>query len=111
MKGWIEVFDKVYVTGDCHGSYTRFENIYDASIHSAMICLGDFGINFYLNKSDQKMKKWLSEKYPNMFFYLVRGNHEQRPQLVEGIEETWDTEVEGPIYWQPEYPNIRYFMD
>ena len=104
-------FQKVYITGDCHGNYTRFENVYDASIHSAMICLGDFGINFYLNNNDQKMKKWLSEKYNNMVFYIVRGNHEQRPQLIKGMQEMYDSDVEGPIYWEPDYPNIRYFMD
>lgn len=106
-------FDRVMITGDCHGAYTRFEKIENdyGNEDIAMICLGDFGINFYLNKSDQKMKKWLSEKYPNITFYLVRGNHEQRPQLVSGMEEMYDDRVDGPIYWEPQYPNIRYFMD
>lgn len=106
-------FDKIMITGDCHGAYTRFEKIENdyGNEDIAMICLGDFSINFYLNKSDQKMKKWLGEKYPNITFYLVRGNHEQRPQLVSGMEEMYDDRVDGPIYWEPQYPNIRYFMD
>lgn len=106
-------FNKVMITGDCHGTYTRFEKIKNdyGNEDIAMICLGDFSINFYLNKSDQKMKKWLCEKYPNITFYLVRGNHEQRPQLIPGMEEIYDDRVNGPIYWEPQYPNIRYFFD
>lgn len=44
-------------------------------------------------------------------FYCVRGNHEARPQDIKDMEILHDDNVQGPVYWQPEYPNIRYLMD
>ena len=76
-----------------------------------IIILGDAGLNFWLCKRDDVLKKRLHEKYPRLQLYCVRGNHEQRPELVDGMEEVWDDEAKGRILWQPKYPNIRYFRD
>ena len=76
-----------------------------------MIVLGDFGINFYLNKTDYKKKKELCANYPNITFYCVRGNHEARPQDIPGMTKQFDENVHGVVYLEPEFPNIRYFLD
>ena len=47
------------VTGDFHGRLDRFINlhlVYNPT-ETAIICLGDCGFNFYLNKKDQKLKQ------------------------------------------------------
>ena len=101
-----------YCTGDCHNHFERFDNFYETiTTPVGMICLGDFGVNYYLNKQDKKNKDELYSKYPLVTFYCVRGNHEARPQDVKGMEEIYDENVHGMIYYEPQYPNIKYFKD
>ena len=103
---------KWYITGDCHGTFTKFHNIpkEDFNENTAIICLGDFGINFWLNNKDIRAKKELSKNYP-FTFYCVRGNHEARPQDVEGMNNIYDENVQGVVYLEEEFPLIRYFLD
>ena len=101
---------KFMVTGDCHSVFTRFANL-PKEEEIGMIVLGDFGINFYLNKTDYKKKKELCANYPNITFYCVRGNHEARPQDIPGMIKQPDENVHGVVYLEPEFPNIRYFLD
>ena len=104
---------KWYITGDCHGNFLRFENLpeYKTDKRANIICLGDFGINYYLNKTDAKNKKWFCEKYPNFIFYCLRGNHEARPTQIRDIEYRFDKEVDNYIYVEPKFSNIRYLID
>lgn len=104
---------KFYITGDCHGTFTRFSNIPEANteVPVGIICLGDFGVNFYLNKSDDKNKKWLCEKYPNFTFYVLRGNHEARPTILSDIEYVFDAMVGMYVWYEAKYPNIHYLYD
>ena len=101
---------KWMVTGDTHGTFTRFANLPEEE-EIGMIVLGDFGINFYLNKTDIRKKKEICANYPNITFYCVRGNHEARPQDIPGMTKQFDENVHGTVYYEPEYPNIRYFLD
>lgn len=99
---------KFLITGDIHGNPARFEHgDYDAD--TAIIILGDAGCNYYLDKRDKELK----EKLNNIGcrFYLVRGNHEARPEDVQGIKLEYDDEVQGFVYVEPAFPNIRYFKD
>ena len=41
----------------------------------------------------------------------MRGNHEERPNLIPNMNIKWDDNVNGPIYYQNNYPNICYFLD
>lgn len=76
---------------------------------TAVIVLGDLGINFWLNRTDQKKKEFIeAQKY---YIYAVRGNHECRPQHLENIEYIFDDNVDGWVMYEPEYPHIRYFLD
>ena len=100
-----------YVTGDFHGHWENF-SIRLAKCEGenpALIVLGDAGFNFYLNKTDKKLKQRVCAS--GVEVYCVRGNHEQRPELVEGMILAFDPEVDNTVYYQPEFPNIKYFRD
>ena len=104
IKNWL-------VTGDTHGNMNQLINqLLDYKREeTAIIILGDFGINFWLNKTDQKKKEFVeAQKY---YIYVVRGNHECRPQHLENMRLIWDDEVNGNVYMEEDYPHIRYFMD
>lgn len=104
MKTW-------YVTGDFHGHWENFAIRLTKceGENPALIVLGDAGFNFYLNKTDKKLKQKVCAS--GIEVYCVRGNHEQRPELVEGMILAFDPEVDNTVYYEPEYPNIKYFRD
>ena len=56
------------------------------------------------------MKNFLSKRY-KFKIYCVRGNHEARPTDVPGMKLVYDEDVEGKVYMQDKWPNIRYFKD
>ena len=76
---------------------------------TALIILGDAGINFYLNKTDLKNKKIINNQ--GFTLYCVRGNHEERPENLGYIEHWYDENVKGYVMYEPDYPNIKYFED
>lgn len=99
-------------TGDTHGSLKRFyPSVFtvEDSKSTAIIVLGDFGANYYLNHRDIELKRAAARM--SFTFYLVRGNHEARPQDVAGMELIYDEDVKGKVYYESAYPNIRYFLD
>ena len=101
------------LTGDCHGEFTRFKN-YDKEVqqdeNTAVIILGDAGLNWTLDEHDSQMKNFLSKRY-KFRIYCVRGNHEARPADVPGMKLVYDEDVGGEVYMQEKWPNIRYFKD
>lgn len=108
IKRWI-------ITGDTHG---RVSDRIDKIVHNmndlvveetAVIILGDAGLNYYLNKTDLKQKR-LSSSF-GIRIYCVRGNHEQRPQNVQGMKLVYDEDVAGEVYIEDDLPLIRYFVD
>lgn len=106
IKNWL-------ITGDTHGRTNSRLHEIDTSKYipeeTAIIILGDAGINFYLNKTDRKNKEFINKS--GFHVYAVRGNHEQRPQNIPGMERDWDMLVSGPVYYEPDFPRIRYFVD
>ena len=104
---------KWILTGDTHGQVDmRLGNIarnmeYEKE-QTAVIILGDAGVNFYCNKSEMKKKAQLSKW--GMRVYCVRGNPEERPENLD-YEVAWDEDVQGNVYMDPDNANIRYFMD
>ena len=101
------------LTGDTHGDFSRFKN-YDKDIqkdaNTAVIILGDAALNWTLTEQDNLMKNYLAKHY-NFRIYCVRGNHEARPQDVPGMKLVYDEDVDGEVYLQDEWPNIRCFKD
>lgn len=108
IKKWI-------ITGDTHGLLDqRISQIahYTENLvpeETAVIILGDAGLNYYLNKTDRKGKERASAF--GIRVYCVRGNHEQRPQKVHGMKLADDADVGGKVYMEEDFPLIRYFMD
>jgi 3-oxoacid CoA-transferase subunit A len=105
IKRWL-------IRGDTHGRFGWMDNgaltMYKPE-ETAIIILGDAGFNFFLNEQDDRLKKEVNDR--GFRFYCVRGNHEARPQDVDGMKATFDAAVDGWVYLQEEYPNIRYFFD
>ena len=103
-----------YVTGDTHSDFSRFYKLNNAVPEDEMwgvIILGDCGLNFWLNKRDQKNKYRICDKYPKLKFFCVRGNHEARPEDIEDMKEIFDEDMWNWVYYEPQYPNIRYLKD
>ena len=108
IKNWI-------ITGDTHGKVERrlyqiacsMENL--NPVETAVIILGDAGLNYYLNRTDRKEKERCATY--GFRIYCVRGNHEQRPQNVADMMLVDDTDVGGKVYIEEAFPLIRYLMD
>lgn len=96
------------LTADCHREFSRFNNLNTNPEETAIIVLGDFSVDYYLNNNDKKRKYELCDK--GFTYYIVRGNHEQRPELIDGITTIYDDIVKGNVYIHPDFPNIRYFL-
>lgn len=104
IKNWL-------VRGDCHGDFywlSLLKNDYIPE-ETAIIILGDAGVNFYLNKTDIRTKECIQSS--GFTLYLVRGNHEMRPERLPDIKLGWDEDVKGSIMYEQNYPNIRYFRN
>ena len=104
-------------TGDTHGgiaTVSRIDNIkrnmpeYKPE-ETMIVILGDSGLNFWLNNTDKKYKKLLNSM--NYHIYCVRGNHEQRPELIKSMVLVNDENVNNVVYMEEDFPNIRYFVD
>lgn len=106
IKNWL-------ITGDTHGRVAeRMKMIHDSMpeynpMETAVIILGDVGLNYYLNKTDQKHKKEAAAY--GYTIYCVHGNHEARPDEKLGMKLVSDEDVGGPVWIEEEFPNIRYF--
>ena len=100
----------IYITGDTHGEFQRILNFAErvhASKADVMIILGDAGINFSGYPRD-KWKKQLLAAIP-MKFFCIHGNHEKRPEKIQGYTTTvWN---DGTVWYEPEYPNILFTRD
>lgn len=106
-----------FVIGDIHGSFKPIRELYNVLTYNqkrdaTIICLGDFGANFFFNYRDEAFKKKLG-RY-GFTYFVIRGNHEQRPSICQAqnpdkwhIEEFWSNRV----YVENEYPYIKYAMD
>lgn len=111
----------LFICGDLHGRIDSVENFYVNYIKDTpreneenwLLCLGDFGANYYFDQRDIRFKQSLC-KYPFNYF-VVRGNHEQRASDVAFLEayNGWETveKFNGECLRQINYPNIYYAND
>ena len=99
------------ITGDIHRrEFDRFYYL-DPNIEYGVIVLGDFGMDYLLDERDDAEKRALAHKFPNITWYVVRGNHEARPADVAGMEIVLRPEICGRAYQHPDHPHIIYLMD
>lgn len=102
---------KWYISGDTHGVFSKFKVLPDNE-PIAVIVLGDCAVNWTLKpEQDRGLKRKLHFYFKNIQWYLLRGNHDARPQDVPTMEEVYDELVDGVVYQEPQYQNIHYFMD
>lgn len=106
IKNWL-------VTGDTHGRVMERLSQIDSDKYipdeTAIIILGDAGINYFLNKTDVKNKK--SIQASGYTIYCVRGNHEMRPERLPAINCAFDFEVQGIVRYEEDYPHIKYLVN
>lgn len=113
--------NKIYVIGDLHGSYHPIKHFYEKYKDSpgfnfdgtdTIILLGDAGLNYYFDHRDDNFKNALC-KYPFTYF-VIRGNHEERPSLcMEKEPNKWTAEEfwYAKVYVEKRCPKIKYAAD
>lgn len=83
----------IYVTGDCHGEFTRFMSKqrnrlpFELNENDYMIVCGDFGLLWERNKEFEYNLDWLS-RLPFTLLW-VQGNHENYDMIEEYPLEEW----------------------
>ena len=104
IKNWL-------IRGDCHGQFDWIKKQLDnyQPEETAIIILGDAGFDFYLNKTDIHKKEYV-EAF-GYYIYCVHGNHEERACHIAGNILEYDDAVEGFVWYNPDYPHIRFFRD
>lgn len=100
----------IYITGDMHGDISQMRQVMqkvNCKPNNTLIVLGDFGANYYFDKKDDIFKNAISEYNINIF--VIRGNHDGNPSLIEEVEQK---EKYGNIgYIEQKYPNIFYAIN
>ena len=101
----------VYITGDIHGDPAEIiylSDRYGLTKDDILVILGDVGANYYLNKRDLRVKEAMSKEIEATIL-CIHGNHEARPETIEGYElYEWNG---GEVWVQPEYPNLLFVKD
>ena len=112
----------IHVIGDIHGGWQPVHNFVqrasylfrqkDGGDENILICLGDFGGNYFGNHLDDEFKKKLSN-YP-LTYFVIRGNHEERASnCATKHPEDWTGEefFGGKVLVEKAFPQIKYAMD
>ena len=101
------------IAGDQHGNFNNLIWNIDTDVYNpketAIIVLGDAGINYYLNGKDNQLKNILMQS--RYTFYILRGNHEERPERIKNMRMVFDDTVENFVYMQDAWDRIKYFID
>lgn len=106
---------KWYVTGDTHRDFSRFkyyDELDQQDENLGIIILGDVGLNYMIEQwwPDYHVKNSLKKKY-KFTIYCVKGNHEARPSECKNMHLVWDDNVNGEVWVEDDFPNIKYFKE
>lgn len=101
----------IFITGDKHRDFTDvgvFCKRAETTKNDVLIVLGDAGINYYLGESDQAVKREL-QALPVTFLF-INGNHEERPENIEGYElvDIDEKDVRGKCYVEKQFPSLWF---
>ena len=99
-----------YITGDTHGDFERyfaFNSLVQPTEADTVIVLGDAGLNFHNNYTDDSRKVFVNA-FPFKTF-CIHGNHEARPIHYPSYKET--TFHGGTVWREERYPNILFAKD
>lgn len=91
-----------FITGPTYGDLSRLKEYNGSNI----IILGDS--EFFSGNNPKILKEASAFKSA---FYCIRGSHDNHPDNVPGVIAVYDDEVKGVVYYNPEYPNVRFFED
>ena len=100
---------KVFITGDKHGDYREVEEFclkWNTSKDDLMIILGDNGVNYFGGAKDKRCKERLS--CLPMSFFMIRGNHDQRPNKNYKEVKNAHPLVKGPCLVEDEFPSLVF---
>lgn len=81
----------IYITGDCHGDFTRFSNKHYGKgfrKNDIVIVCGDFGLLWQKDRTYEYWKKFFSNI--NYIVLWISGNHENYNWLYEFPVEVWN---------------------
>lgn len=110
--------NRIFLLADLHGSYKPIRDLNVRLIKKldktdTIIILGDAGLNFFLNESDNNLKRQLGKYKCN--YFIIRGNHEERPSnlLIKDKDANWHIGEQwgNLIFYEEKYPYIKYAMD
>ena len=96
----------IYITGDTHGNFDRL-NSFKYKKNDMLIILGDAGINYFLDESEQELKSYLNSLGIKLF--CVRGNHEERPENIKTYHLA--NMFGGKVYIENKYKNLIFARD
>lgn len=110
----------VFLTGDKHRNFDSVEAFCSKMAtdkSDVMIVLGDNGVNWFDDISDDQYKAFLSEM--PITFMMIRGNHDLRPENVHdhgdigAYHQTTliSPTVTGTFWIQPRYPDLLFAVD
>ena len=108
----------LYAIGDIHGNVDfmiqKLETIpREALLPVYVILLGDAGLNFYLDKRDDRQKEalqsYLNQRKDTMKLLFVRGNHEARPQNICSYDQK--KMFGGRVLVEDKYPDLIFLKD
>lgn len=100
----------IVLTGDTHRDFARifeFCEEYGTTRDDILVILGDAGINYCLDESDEALKRELSQLEVTLL--CVHGNHEERPFEILSYEEVeWHGGLAGGLHFLPHRaPGVR----
>ena len=106
-----------YLAGDCHANWRPLRNWVQNKLNtpkdkSAIIILGDVGINYFGGNRDAITKKEFNDI--GVRLYCLRGNHEMR--ITEAYNycnyhQCYDSDIGGIVWIEDKYPNLHFFKD